>query len=191
MILGYHQSILSDSPALGHQNSRDRYFHLKTANFLWRNVTTPSLTVSHIFTRGSGRSLEVGEGLMMVVIYIVWQTAELDTILASDCIINGHDAPSCNWTAVCAPCIYVHFNSRRSVVAVISGKLGSSLSSRKSVASIDNASGLNRYRILQHLWWVTQSLDFRFGVEVVPHFCATGSCVSRSDWCLDSRLFSF
>jgi len=60
-------------PAPGHQNARNRYFHLKpeTANFLRRNVTTQSLTVSHIFTRGSGGSLEVGEALMMVVIYIV------------------------------------------------------------------------------------------------------------------------
>ena len=75
-------------PAPGHQNSRDRYFHLKTANFLRRNVTRQSLTVSHYFTRGSGRSLEVGEALIMVVIYIVCQTAKLDTILASDCIIT-------------------------------------------------------------------------------------------------------
>jgi len=58
-------------PTPGHQNARNRYFHLKTANFLRRNVTTQSLTVSHIFTRGSGGSLEVGEALMMVVIYIV------------------------------------------------------------------------------------------------------------------------
>jgi len=51
-------------------------------------VTRQSLTVSHYFTRGSGRSLEVGEALIMVVIYIVCQTAKLDTILASDCIIT-------------------------------------------------------------------------------------------------------